>query len=150
MRRNEDLEVYRLLIADVYELAGQSRRTSESLARGLGQTAARWHVLSVLSDEPRSVATAARRLGLVRQSVQRVVDDLINGGQVERRANPDHTRAPLVVLTPAGRRTLTAVLRHSDNDRRSLLERSDVTVDDLLAARSVLTRLLSALRDQPG
>ncbi len=65
MRRNEDLEVYRLLIADVYELAGQSRRTSESLARGLGQTAARWHVLSVLSDEPRSVATAARRLGRV-------------------------------------------------------------------------------------
>jgi hypothetical protein len=54
MQQEEDLEAYRLFIADVYELAGQSRRTSESLARELGQTAARWHVLSVLSRPSRA------------------------------------------------------------------------------------------------
>src|ERR1700755_3083959 len=51
---------YRLLMADVYELAGLSRRTSEAIARDLGQTAARWHVLSVLSAGPCTVPAAAR------------------------------------------------------------------------------------------
>src|SRR3712207_3495790 len=75
------LDAYRLLIADVYELAGESRRTSEALAREVGQSAARWHVLSVVSDGPRTVGSASRRLGLARQSVQRVVDDLVAAGQ---------------------------------------------------------------------
>lgn len=67
--------------------------------RQQGQTAARWHVLSVLSGGPRTVASTARRLGLVRQSVQRVVDDLTGAGQLEPRDNPDHVWAPLLVLT---------------------------------------------------
>lgn len=144
----DELEAYRLLIADVYELAGQSRRTSESLARGVGQTAARWHVLSVFSDQPRTVATAARRLGLARQSVQRVVDDLVEDGQLELHSNPDHARAPLVALTTTGRTTLAALIRHSDDDRTALLEHAHVTAADLHTARAVLTRLLSALRQQ--
>jgi DNA-binding MarR family transcriptional regulator len=148
MGQEEDLEAYRLFIADVYELAGQSRRTSESLARELGQTAARWHVLSVLSAEPRTVATAARRLGLTRQSVQRVVDDLVEAGQLELHANPDHARAPLVSLTGAGRATLAAVVQNSDKDRGALLKRAQITAEELHAARRVLTRLLNGLRDQ--
>lgn len=143
-----DLEAYRLLIADVYELAGQSRRTSESLTRRLGQTAARWHVLSVLSDQPRTVAVAARRLGLTRQSVQRVVDDLVTDGQLELRANPDHARAPLVSLTGAGQDTLAAVIRNSDQNRSALLGRAGITADEMQATRAVLSRLLAGLRDQ--
>src|ERR1700757_2310208 len=57
----EASEQYRLLMADVYELAGLSRRTSEAIARELGQTVARWHVLSVLSAGPCTVPAAARR-----------------------------------------------------------------------------------------
>lgn len=147
---DDDLEAYRLLIADVYELAGQSRRTSEALARALGQTAARWHVLSVLSDQPRTVASAARRLGLARQSVQRVVDDLVEDGHVELRPNPDHVRASLAALTPAGQQALAALVRHGDEERRALLEEAQVRAGDLLAARLVLARLLTALRDSPG
>jgi DNA-binding MarR family transcriptional regulator len=147
---DEDLEAYRLLIADVYELAGQSRRTSEALARELEQTAARWHVLSVVSDGPRTVASAARRLGLTRQSVQRVADELVAGGQVQLAANPDHARAPLVSLTDRGRATLTALVHRSDGDRRALLHQARLTADELDHARAVLTRLLSALRDQPS
>lgn len=150
MAQEGDLQAYRLLIADVYELAGHSRRTSETLARALGQTTARWHVLSVLSDQPRTVAAAARRLGLARQSVQRVVDDLVDTGQVQLRDNPDHARAPLVALTEAGQRTLTALTRHGDEHRSALLDQAQVEAGDLLTARSVLARLLHALRDQPG
>ena len=80
-------QAYRLLIADVYELEGTSRRTSESIAAMAGQTTARWHVLSVLSTAPATVATVARRLGLARQSVQRVADGLLADGLLTKLEN---------------------------------------------------------------
>jgi DNA-binding MarR family transcriptional regulator len=144
---DEDLAGYRLLIADVYELAGESRRTSEGLAREAGQSAARWHVLSVLSDGPRTVPSAARRLGLARQSVQRVVDDLVATGQLELRANPDHARSPLAALTDAGAATLARLVRRSDADRAALLARAGVDRADLDRARDVLRRLLAAMAE---
>ena len=141
----ETPESYRLLVADVYELAGHSRRSSEALARTTGQTIARWHVLSVVSDGPRTVASAARRLGLARQSVQRVVDGLVADGDLELRDNPDHARAPLVAITPAGAAVLAELVRRSDAERAALLERAGVQAAELDTARTVLRRLLGAL-----
>ena len=146
----EDLEAYRLLMADVYELAGESRRSSEALARGEGQTTARWHVLSVVSDGPRTVASAARRLGLARQSVQRVVDDLVSAGQVTLEANPDHARAPLVALTEAGAGTLRRLVRGSDADRAAVLAAAGVGAVEMEQARDVVRRLVAALRGRAG
>ncbi|MGH9094311.1 MAG: MarR family winged helix-turn-helix transcriptional regulator [Acidimicrobiales bacterium] len=143
----KDLEAYRLLIADVYELAGASRQSSEALARDADQTAARWHVSSVISDGPRTVSSAARRLGLARQSVQRVVNDLVEAGQVELRRNPDHARAPLVVLTEAGRATLRTLVARSDTDRAHVLGRAGLTADELDGARDVVCRLVAALAE---
>lgn len=140
----QDLDAYRLLVADVYELAGTSRRTSEALASRVGQTTARWHVLSVLSDGPRTTASVARRLGLARQSVQRVVDGLLTTGHLERQTNPQHTRAPLLALTEAGREALTVVVRASDAGRARLLAKADLRAVELDAARQVLRRLLEA------
>lgn len=146
-----ELEAYRLLMADVYELAGLSRRTSESIARAAGQTAARWHVLSVLSDGPRTVPSAARRLGLAPQSVQRVVTDLLADGQVETRTNPDHARSPLIALTPRGHATVTALFRKSDENRQAVLARAAVTPTHLNNTREVIRALLNALgADDPG
>ena len=144
---HEVVAAYRLLIADVYELAGLSRRTSEDLARSVGQTAARWHVLSVLSDGPRTVPAAARRLGLAPQSGQRVVGDLLDSGHVEAVDNPDHVRSPLMRLTALGRETVTGLFTRSDDDRAALLARAEVTADELAAARGVLRRLVGAMRD---
>lgn len=143
---HEGVEAYRLLIAEVYELAGVSRRTSEDLARSVGQTAARWHVLSVVSDGPRTVPSAARRLGLAPQSVQRVVADLVTSGQLEAVDNPDHVRSPLMRLTSAGRATVDELFARSDEDRAGVLASAGVTVDELVAARAVLRRLVGALR----
>jgi DNA-binding MarR family transcriptional regulator len=143
---SDDLTAYRLLMADVYELAGESRRTSEALARAQGQTTARWHVLSVVSDGPRTVASAARRLGLARQSVQRVVDDLVRAGQVELRPNPDHARAPLVALTDDGSDTLRRLVASSDTDRAAALAAAGVTPAEMDQARTVVRRLVTGLR----
>ena len=145
-----DLDAYRLLIADVYELAGASRRTSEALARETGQSAARWHVLSVVSDGPRTVAGAARRLGLARQSVQRVGDDLAVAGLVELQLNPDHARSPLVAISADGAATLELLVHRSDADRSALLDRAGVHRAELEAARDVLRRLLAALPERTG
>jgi DNA-binding MarR family transcriptional regulator len=139
------VEEYRLLIADVYELAGQSRRTSEDMARAVGQTAARWHVLSVLSDAPRTVPSAARRLGLAPQSVQRVVSDLVASGHLEAVDNPDHARSPLMRLTSLGRDTLDELFTRSNDNRADVLARAGVTVGELKAARDVLRKLTDAL-----
>ena len=143
----QDVEGYRLLIADVYELAGVSRRTSEDLARSVDQTAARWHVLSVLSDGPRTVPSAARRLGLAPQSVQRVVADLVASGHLEAVDNPDHVRSPLMRLTELGRSAVNELFARSADNRADVLARAGVTADELAVARGVLRKLVSALRD---
>lgn len=148
--RHRKIDAYRLLIADVYELAGESRRSGEELARRAGSTAARWHVLSVVSERACTVAAAARRLGLTRQSVQRVVDDLAREGHVELSPNPEHARAPLVSLTRRGRATLSALSDAGAADRAAVLRRAGVGADELDTARAVLRRLVAALRaDEP-
>ncbi|GAA1573825.1 hypothetical protein GCM10009789_29150 [Kribbella sancticallisti] len=138
-------ESYRLLVADVYELAGLSRRSSEQTAAEHGQTVARWHLMSVLSDQPYTVPAIARRLGLVRQSVQRVADELVAEGEVERSENPDHQRSPLYSLTESGRETLRKIVVDSDADRTQRLNRAGVTVAELDAARDTIRKLLAVL-----
>ncbi len=121
-----------------------SRRTSDDLARSVGQTAARWHVLSALSDGPRTVPSTARRLGLAPQSVQRVVDDLVRGGQLAAKSNPDHVRSPLFALTEAGRATLTELFARSDAVRGEMLHRAGLTTKQLDEARAVIRALVAA------
>ncbi len=78
------------LVADVFELAGLLRRSGEVVAAREGHTQARWQLLSVVSDRALTVPQAARRLGVTRQGVQRVANDLVVCGLAELRHNPDH------------------------------------------------------------
>lgn len=140
------VEAYRLLIADTYELAGASRRSAEEVAREHGQTVARWHVLSAVSEEPCSAAGAARRLGLTRQSVQRVVDDLRGEALVTVTPDPRDRRAPLVSPTAAGRQVLAALVAASELRRAGELRGAGLTTEDLLVARQTLRTVLAALQ----
>lgn len=138
------VDEYRLLMAEVYELAGLSRATSDQLAAASGSTAARWHVLSAISDGPATVPTIARRLGQSRQNVQRVAGDLLDAGAVTFEPNPAHERSPLVTLTAAGERVLEELFAASDRSRTELLERASVDVRRLRDARRTLRRLIDA------
>jgi DNA-binding MarR family transcriptional regulator len=138
---------YRLLIADVYELAGRSRATSEAYARKHGQTAARWHVLSVVSEEPFTVPQIAERLGLTRQSVQRVVDDLAAEGLVELVPNERHRRSPLVAITEVGSGVTRRLYADSARDRRRSVRRAGISAADLDQARATIRALVRALDD---
>jgi DNA-binding MarR family transcriptional regulator len=136
------LEAYRLLIADIAELMGHSRRTSDRMAREVGQTSARWHLMSVLSDGPRTVAAAARRLGLARQSVQRVANDLVDERLAIAETNPDDARAPLIELTPTGHDLCAQLYARSDAARTRLVTDAQVTAADLNTARSTIRALI--------
>ena len=141
----EGSEQYRLLMADVYELAGLSRRTSEAIAQELGQTVARWHVLSVVSAGPSTVPAIARRLGLTRQGVQRVAGDLLAARLLQAAPNPDHVRSPLLTLTNRGQLVLDQLTHRSDAARGRLLHQGHITAEDLAAARTTLRALLQSL-----
>lgn len=141
---DERLIAYRLLIADVFELAGASRAASEQLAVQVDQTAARWHVMSVVSDGGLTMPAIARRLGVTRQSVRRVVNDLVDGGRVVLEANLDHARSPLVVLTDTGRRDLDELFAASRAARLALLDRAGISADELVQARRVVRAIAAA------
>ena len=134
---------FALLVADVYELAGALRRVGEATAAQEGQTQARWQLLSVLSAQPESVPRAARRLGVTRQAVQRVANELVASGLAEFLDNPDHRTSPLLSLTPEGRGTLSAITRRAGFVHRRLGER--VGTDTVTRTRQDIRTLLQAL-----
>ena len=131
-----------LLIADLYEAAGALRAHGQQLAAPAGQSQARWQVLSVLSEGDWTVAQAARRLGVTRQAVQRLVNDLQADGLVSSQPNPRHARSPLLRLTELGRRALDQITQAASAWHRVAAEGLSVT--DLLTTRTVLRHLIAA------
>ncbi|MFK0257950.1 MarR family winged helix-turn-helix transcriptional regulator [Streptomyces sp. NPDC090445] len=128
-----------LLVADVFEAAGALRRAGEALAAAEGQTQARWQLMSVVSEEPLPVARAARRLGVARQGVQRIANELVRDGLAEFRDNPDHRTSPLLALTAVGRRALAAITGRAETAHRTMGE--GLPDADLAAVRELLRRL---------
>ncbi|OEV08135.1 MarR family winged helix-turn-helix transcriptional regulator [Streptomyces nanshensis] len=133
-----------LLVADVYEAAGLLRRSGEAVAAAEGQTQARWQLLSVVSERALTVAQAARRLGISRQGVQRVANDLVAGRLAAFEANPDHRGSPLLGLTAAGRRTLRRITGRAEEAHRAWGE--GVAEDEIASARAVLRRVIEQVR----
>ncbi|MFE5830343.1 MarR family winged helix-turn-helix transcriptional regulator [Streptomyces sp. NPDC056488] len=135
-----------LLIADVYEAAGALRRLGEETAAAEGLTQARWQLLSVVSEEPLTAPQAARRLGVSRQNVQRVANDLVALGLADLTANPDHRASPLLTPTPAGGDALARVTARAEERHRSLF--ADLPDEEIRAVRASLRRLLAALDER--
>jgi DNA-binding MarR family transcriptional regulator len=135
-----------LLIADVYEAAGALRRQGEALADAEGQTQARWQLLSVVSERALTVPQAARRLGVTRQAIQRVADDIVRQGLANYEANPEHRASPLVELTPSGRAVLQRINRRAQRSHRDLA----LTDPDIETTRRVLHALLERVRKPEG
>jgi DNA-binding MarR family transcriptional regulator len=133
-----------LLVADIYEAAGLFRRAGESIAEGEGQSQARWQVLSVISGRPLTVPQAARRLGITRQGVQRVANDLIEAGLVRLLPNPDHRGSPLLELTAGGRRTLERITERARAFHATLVP--SVDAPRLAQTRHVLRVLIEAMK----
>jgi DNA-binding MarR family transcriptional regulator len=101
------------LFLDLFRAHGRLIAAGDQLIAPLGLTSARWQVLGAvaMAGTPRPVAHIAGDLGLARQGVQRIVNELAEDGFLAFEDNPRHRRAKLVRLTPRGSETMTAVAK---------------------------------------
>jgi DNA-binding MarR family transcriptional regulator len=93
------------LILESFRLNGRLLAAGDALVGDLGLTSARWQVLGAvaLSAVPLPVSHVARNMGLSRQNVQRIANELEAQGVLRFAPNPHHQRAKLVFLTEHGR-----------------------------------------------
>jgi DNA-binding MarR family transcriptional regulator len=101
------------LILEVFRLNGCLIAAGDDLVSDLGLTSARWQVLGAIALAPtaETVARLARAMGLHRQGVQRIVNELAAEGIVVLEDNPHHRRAKLVRLTRSGEELFQAAGR---------------------------------------
>jgi DNA-binding MarR family transcriptional regulator len=137
-------EGFAFFVADVSDAAGVLRRYGDGIAVTVGQTQARWQVLSVVSVGAWTVPMAADRLGTSRQAVQRIANELVSDGLAEFLENPSHRRSPFLHLTEAGEKTLSAITDRAHLRHTELLAR--LSASDLVALRSALRDLTAKVR----
>ena len=92
------------------------------------------------ASQPPTVPRIGRSLGHTRQVIQRAANQLIERGLIEARPNPDHKRANLLKITPAG----LSVYRSSRAVAAEVAERLDSAVDRSQIAQAV--GLLNGIR----
>ncbi|HEX4020418.1 MAG TPA: helix-turn-helix domain-containing protein [Acidobacteriaceae bacterium] len=141
-------ELIPLLVADVYQLAGAFRQWGDGIAGEVGQTQARWQVLSAASVGGRTVAQLARRLGYARQSVQRTADLLVTDGLAKYASNMDHRKSPHLELTQHGDdalKTLTAAAGQEHKKLAAAASAAGVNTTELQTALDVIRQMCAAM-----
>jgi DNA-binding MarR family transcriptional regulator len=113
----------------------------DALVADLGLTSARWQVLgaAAMAPVPLPVAHIARNMGLSRQSVQRIVNELVAEGTLSFAPNPHHARAQLVLLTERGAELYRAARARQGPWAAALAE--GLEGQDIAAATSALRAL---------
>ena len=135
------------LILEVFKLNGRLLSAGDQLVASLGLTSARWQVLGAiaLSGEPQPVAHIARNMGLTRQAVQRVVNELEAEGFLTFAPNPHHQRAKLVVLSKSGSKAYRATAIRQTPWANQLAGR--ISARDIRTAIGVVREILTRLED---
>ena len=134
-----------IVVADIYELAGRLRDCGEAIAKTVGQTQARWQVLSAAGGAPQTVPQIARVLGVTRQNVQRIADLLVAEGSAQYRDNPDHRASPHLILTRRGRAAFDQLMQAAAGFHARLARK--LTPSDIVALQRGLRRLLDAVME---
>lgn len=101
------------LILETFRLNGSLLAAGDAMVADFDLTSARWQVLGAiaLSPMPLPVAHIARNMGLTRQAVQRLVNEMARDGLVRFSPNPHHKRARLVLLTERGEAAYDAAMQ---------------------------------------
>lgn len=129
------------LVIEVFRLNGDLLSAGDALVGDLGLTSARWQVLGAvaLSRVPLPVAHLARNMGLTRQAVQRVADEMRAEGLVRHEPNPHHRRAMLVVMTERGEAAYRAASERQERWAEALA--SGLSPEGVEAAGTLLREL---------
>jgi DNA-binding MarR family transcriptional regulator len=106
---DEMVEEVEALFSEIFEAANVGRRSGGEIAATMGQTQSRWQTLWTIGSEALTVPQIGRRLGVTRQNIQRLANQLAAEGMVTFAENPDHKISPLVQLTDKGRAALDEI-----------------------------------------
>src|SRR5215472_2352183 len=86
------------------------RAAGDVMTARFGQTTAEWGLLRSLDEKgPMTVAALARSRPVARQWIQRLANQLEKQGLIEFIDNPEHKRAKLMRITPAGTKLLRQI-----------------------------------------
>ena len=145
-KRSPEGAVLTDLILETFRLNGRLLAAGDRLTGDLGLSSARWQVMGAIEDAPLPVAQIARNMGLTRQAVQRVANDLAGEGLVAFAENPDHRRSKLLRLTDEGRAVLEEVGRRQVrwSNRLAAGLTADAIDEALTVLRTVRQRLDAA------
>lgn len=105
MTKSQKGSVFTEIVLEVFKLGGILVSEGDQMGSEFGVTSARWKILGALSiaGEPQTVPKIARRMGLTRQAVQRLVDVMHEDKLLLFHQNPDHRRAKLIGLSEHGK-----------------------------------------------
>lgn len=122
----------------------------DRLTKPVGLTAARWQVLSTVarSDRPESVANIGRLMGLTRQAVQRLVNEMVASDLLRCEPNPHHKRAVLVILTPTGRTMFEEITTRQVMWANTLAQ--GPSAEDINRANTAIAQLTQQLEARVG
>jgi len=137
------------LILETFRLNGRLLSAGDALVRNLELTSARWQVLGAIAAAPLalSVAQIARSMGLTRQAVQRIANDMERDGLLRFDDNPNHQRAKLVVMTPRGESAYAAAMKRQAPWAQALAQ--GLTAQQIAGATVILKQLRQKLeRDE--
>ena len=137
------------LILETFRLNGRLLAAGDALVRNLDLTSARWQVLGAVAAAPLplSVAQIARSMGLTRQAVQRLANDMEGDGLLRFASNPNHQRAKLVVMTPRGESAFGAAMKRQAPWAQALAQ--SLSAQQIAGATVILKQLRQKLeRDE--
>ncbi|HXQ16281.1 MAG TPA: MarR family transcriptional regulator [Caulobacteraceae bacterium] len=136
------------LIVEIFRINGRLLAAGDRLVADLGLTSARWQVIGAIAiaGQPQTVPAIARTMGLTRQAVQRLINELMADGLVEARVNPNHRRARLFSLTRAGAAAFEGATARQAPWAEALA--AGGAVADFRAAEAVLRTLRGRLEAQ--
>lgn len=137
--------VFTDIVLEVFKLGGLLISEGDQMGSEYGITSARWKILGALSlaGEPQTVPQIARKMGLTRQAVQRLVDAMHEDELLLFNENPDHKRAKLISLSEFG-----AMAYSQLGEKQSgwaVKCSADITQAELETTLSVLKRVSAAI-----
>jgi DNA-binding MarR family transcriptional regulator len=135
------------LAIEIFRLNGALLASGNVMTSDLGMSSSRWQVVGAIemAGRPLSVSQIARNMGLTRQSVQRLVNELGADGFVALADNPNHRRASLVSLTSAGRRVFQKIMDRQAAWSRQTLAAAKLSERDIREVTSTLRSLREVL-----
>lgn len=137
--------VFTEIVLEVFKLGGFLISEGDQMGMEYGVTSARWKILGAifLAGEPQTVPQIARRMGLTRQAVQRLVDAMQKDELLLFHQNPDHKRAKLINISDLGKDIFLKL--DEKQSRQAITHSSNIPQAELETTLSVLKRISNAI-----